>query len=46
MSRAAKLTLVGTSLFALGTIAFVHHAQQAEKAVCPLSTLTKLQDVC
>ncbi|KAN0112878.1 hypothetical protein V8E51_005829 [Hyaloscypha variabilis] len=32
MSRAAKLTLAGTSLFAIGTIAFVHHAQQAEKA--------------
>jgi translation initiation factor 2B subunit (eIF-2B alpha/beta/delta family) len=34
MSRAAKLTLTGTSLFAIGTIFFVHHAQQAEKAVC------------
>ena len=33
MSRAAKLTLTGTSLFAVGTIIFVHHAQQAEKAV-------------
>ena len=33
MSRAAKLTLAGTSLFAIGTIVFVHHAQQAEKAV-------------
>jgi len=32
MSRAAKLTLAGTSLFAIGTIVFVHHAQQAEKA--------------
>jgi len=32
MSRAAKLTLTGTSLFAIGTIAFVHYAQQAEKA--------------
>ncbi|KAH8796520.1 hypothetical protein BGZ57DRAFT_946633 [Hyaloscypha finlandica] len=32
MSRVAKLTLAGTSLFAIGTIVFVHHAQQAEKA--------------
>jgi len=32
MSRAAKLTLTGTSLFAIGTIVFVHYAQQAEKA--------------
>jgi hypothetical protein len=36
MSRAAKLTLAGSSLFALGTIVFVHYAQQAEKAVCSL----------
>lgn len=33
MSRAAKLTLAGTSLFAAGTIVFVHYAQKAEKAV-------------
>jgi hypothetical protein len=33
MSRAAKLTLAGTSLFAVGTIFFVHFQQQAEKAV-------------
>lgn len=33
MSRAAKLTLAGTSLFAIGTVAFVHYAQTAEKAV-------------
>jgi len=32
MSRAAKLTLGGSSLFALSTIVFVHYAQQAEKA--------------
>jgi len=31
MSRAAKLTLTGTSLFALSTIIFVHYSQQAEK---------------
>lgn len=33
MSRAAKLTLAGSSLFALGTIIFVHYTQQVEKAV-------------
>ncbi|KAG0652916.1 hypothetical protein D0Z07_0155 [Hyphodiscus hymeniophilus] len=31
MSRAAKLTLGGSSLFALSTIVFVHYSQQAEK---------------
>ena len=35
MSRAAKLTLAGTSLMAAGTIIFVHYAQQSEKAVSP-----------
>jgi hypothetical protein len=34
MSRAAKLTLLGSSLFAASTIVFVHYAQNAEKAVC------------
>jgi hypothetical protein len=34
MSRAAKLTLAGSSLFAIATVAFVHYAQQSEKAVC------------
>ena len=33
MSRAAKMTLLGTSLFAVSTVVFVHYAQQAEKAV-------------
>ncbi len=33
MSRAAKFTLAGTSLFAISTVIFVHYAQQAEKAV-------------
>lgn len=33
MSRAAKLTLASTSLFALSTIVFVHYAQKSEKAV-------------
>jgi len=32
MSRAAKLTLTGTTLFAAATIVFVHYGQQAEKA--------------
>ncbi|KAM4065912.1 PET assembly of cytochrome c oxidase, mitochondrial domain-containing protein [Hirsutella rhossiliensis] len=32
MSRASKLTLGATSLFALGTIAFVHFQQNAEQA--------------
>ncbi|KAK0386668.1 hypothetical protein NLU13_6503 [Sarocladium strictum] len=32
MSAAAKATLGGTCLFALGTIVFVHFQQQAEKA--------------
>ncbi len=35
MSRAAKLTLAGTSLMAAGTVLFVHYAQQSEKAVSP-----------
>ena len=33
MSRAAKLTLAGTSVMAVGIIVFVHYAQQSEKAV-------------
>jgi len=33
MSQAAKLTLAGTSLGALGIITFVHYTQKAEKAV-------------
>ncbi|MCJ1466531.1 hypothetical protein MMC07_005151 [Pseudocyphellaria aurata] len=32
MSRAAKLTLAGTSLGAVGIVVFVHWAQKAEKA--------------
>ncbi|KAI9719247.1 MAG: hypothetical protein M1812_003577 [Candelaria pacifica] len=31
MSRAAKLTLAGSTIIAGGTIIFVHYAQQAEK---------------
>ena len=34
MSQAAKLTLLGTSLGAVGIIVFVHYAQRADKAVC------------
>lgn len=33
MSRASRLTLLGTSLFAAGTVFFVHFQQQAEKSV-------------
>ncbi|ORY54980.1 uncharacterized protein BCR38DRAFT_479286 [Pseudomassariella vexata] len=32
MSRASKLTLAGTSLFAAGTVVFVHFQQQWEKS--------------
>ncbi|CRK28934.1 hypothetical protein BN1708_015397, partial [Verticillium longisporum] len=31
MSRASKLTLMGTSFFALGTIIMVHFQQRSEK---------------
>ncbi|GAB1316415.1 hypothetical protein MFIFM68171_06625 [Madurella fahalii] len=31
MSRASKLTLMGTSLFALSTVVFVHYQQKAER---------------
>ncbi|KAL1891284.1 hypothetical protein Sste5346_007744 [Sporothrix stenoceras] len=31
MSRASKLTLLGTSLFAASTVGFVHFQQEAEK---------------
>ena len=33
MSRAAKLTLAGTSSSAIGIIVLVHYQQRAEKAV-------------
>ena len=33
MSRAAKLTLAGTSAMAAGIVVFVHYAQRSEKAV-------------
>ncbi|AEO64669.1 uncharacterized protein THITE_18434, partial [Thermothielavioides terrestris NRRL 8126] len=31
MSRASKLTLLGTSLFALSTVVLVHYQQKAEQ---------------
>lgn len=34
MSRASKLTLLGTSLFAATTVVFVHFQQKSEKEVC------------
>ncbi|RKF57420.1 putative cytochrome c oxidase assembly protein [Golovinomyces cichoracearum] len=43
MSLASKLTLAGTSIFALGTIVFVHYAQKAEKDV--MSPLFLIVDV-
>lgn len=33
MSRASKITLATTCAFAIGTVAFVHRSQQADKAV-------------
>ena len=33
MSRASKLTLLGTSLFAATTVIFVHYQQKTEKEV-------------
>lgn len=33
MSKASKMTLAGTSLFAVATVFFVHFQQQAEKDV-------------
>lgn len=35
MSRAAKLTLAGTSFMAASTVVFVHYSQQSEKTVSP-----------
>lgn len=40
MSQAAKITLAGTSLGAIGIVIMVHYQQQAEKAVrLPRSTI-------
>jgi hypothetical protein len=38
MSQASKITLGATSLFAVGTIIFVHFQQKAEQAVRFLSS--------
>ena len=38
MSRASKLTLLGTSAFAITTVVFVHFQQNAEKQVPSEST--------
>ena len=40
MSRASKLTLMGTSLFAVTTVVLVHFQQQAEKAVSPFNLVS------
>jgi protein PET117 len=39
MSRASKMTLLGTSLFAMTTVVFVHFQQKAEQQVRVLSPL-------
>ncbi len=41
MSRASKLTLLGTSLFAASTIIFVHFQQKSEQQVCDLVATAK-----
>ncbi|PSS20680.1 hypothetical protein M430DRAFT_120659 [Amorphotheca resinae ATCC 22711] len=43
MSRAAKLTLAGSSLFAIATVAFVHYAQQSEKAAMHAGVLRDME---
>lgn len=40
MSRAAKLTLAGTSIGAIGIVTLVHYQQNSEKAVSIPSTLS------
>ena len=37
MAQAAKLTLAGTTLGAIGIVIFVHYGQQAERAVSSYS---------
>ncbi|KAL2753966.1 hypothetical protein ACRALDRAFT_209438 [Sodiomyces alcalophilus JCM 7366] len=39
MSRRAKLTFAGTSLFAIGTVAIVHFQQKMEQHACPFPFL-------
>lgn len=43
MSLASKLTLAGTSLFAVSTILFVHYAQNAEKAAMHQGVIRDLE---
>ncbi|RKF60366.1 putative cytochrome c oxidase assembly protein [Erysiphe neolycopersici] len=43
MSLASKLTLAGTSLFALSTVIFVHYAQKAEKAAMHQGVIRDLE---
>lgn len=38
MSRAAKLTFAGTSLFAVATVAIVHIQQKMEQEACPFDS--------
>ncbi|MCJ1353009.1 MAG: hypothetical protein MMC33_002993 [Icmadophila ericetorum] len=43
MSRAAKLTLAGTSAMAIGIVVFVHYAQQSEKAAMHAGVLRDIE---
>ncbi|KAG9233209.1 hypothetical protein BJ875DRAFT_52805 [Amylocarpus encephaloides] len=43
MSRASKLTLTATSLFAISTVVFVHYSQQAEKAAMHAGVVRDMQ---
>lgn len=45
MSRASKLTLGATSLFAVGTVVFVHFQQKMEQNVCLLLLSEPLSEV-
>ena len=44
MSRASKLALLGSSLFAAGTVVFVHWQQKSEKEVGQTDTTQSLKD--
>lgn len=43
MSRASKLTLLGTSAFALGTVVFVHWQQKSEKEAMHAGVLRDME---
>ncbi|KAK4201340.1 hypothetical protein QBC40DRAFT_278351 [Triangularia verruculosa] len=43
MSKASKLTLMGTSLFALSTVVFVHFQQKAEQAAMHQGVLRDIE---